>query len=203
MKLIWLIALLPLSAIADRVDNLNSAPPIVQCQTRAGMIVQGVYAHYLGRTITAHIESRQIDSDALTGQERAYLEHYMHIGRIAAENWDKTPVDVTQWAAQEGRKFFESCVNNFQKSAQPRTSYLEVQSEHLDEFDYTGMDLRLRGCQNNLPLYFDSCFKNPGYSEAQIGARIKECNRETWLKFFNCVQLFPKPTLSEEIEAEI
>ena len=80
-----------------------------------------------------------------------------------------------------------------------------AQSEHLDEIDYDSLELRLEGCKSNLPIYFHKCMTSGDakYSEAQIGKAIKSCNQQTWHKFFDCVQLYPKPSLTEQIEGEV
>ena len=80
-----------------------------------------------------------------------------------------------------------------------------AQSEHLDEIDYDSLELRLEGCRSNLPIYFHKCMTegDAKYSEAQIGKAIKSCNKQTWHKFFDCVQLYPPQTLEQQIREEI
>ena len=83
-----------------------------------------------------------------------------------------------------------------------------AQSEHLDEpVNYESLELRLMGCKNNLPIYFHKCITNDGkgakYSEAQIGKAIKSCNVQAWHKFFDCTGLYPKPSLTKQIEGEV
>lgn len=86
-----------------------------------------------------------------------------------------------------------------------KSDYIKVQSEHLpDPIDYQSLELRLDGCQNNLPIYFHKCIiKESPFSEAQIGKHVYRCNKEAWHKFFDCVGLYPKPTITEQIEDEI
>ena len=86
-----------------------------------------------------------------------------------------------------------------------QTGIANAQSEHLDDpIDYESLELRLDGCQNNLPIYFHKCIiADQPYSEAQIGKAIKSCNVQAWRKFFDCVGLYPKATLTEQIEKEL
>jgi hypothetical protein len=81
-----------------------------------------------------------------------------------------------------------------------------AQSEHLDDpVDYESLELRLEGCRHNLPIYFHKCMTkgDAKYSEAQIGNAIKSCNKHAWHRFFDCVELYPRKTLTEQIEEEL
>jgi hypothetical protein len=75
------------------------------------------------------------------------------------------------------------------------------------QVDYDSLELRIEGCKSNLPIYFHKCITNDEkgakYSEAQIGKAIRSCNVVAWNKFFDCTGLYPKPTITEQIESEI
>lgn len=85
------------------------------------------------------------------------------------------------------------------------TPALGASSEHVR--DIRGLWMRIEGCLNQKHLWFLDCANRkqdePLYSEAQVLNAIDVCAREQLDKFFECSTLYPKPTLTEEIEAEI
>ena len=66
----------------------------------------------------------------------------------------------------------------------------------------TGGPRRLSGCHDNVEGLLADCTELPNHSEAQIGARYR-CTADAWQKYFACAQLYPRATLSEQIEREL
>lgn len=197
-------------AHADRVDDINNMTPVGRCNVQSGMIVQGIYAYARNKTVLEHIGDRH-SPEARTQQEQDYLIKYVSLGwtiadKYAKENVPNGRMKITQsWATAHGHMYNRTCLKS--QGTTEGTKFLKVQSELLGlDFEWNS----IIGCLNNRGIWYHRCVKETRqFSEAQIGEVIKHgglpsyCDRRVKKQWTDCAGLYPKPTLSQEIEGEI
>jgi hypothetical protein len=179
-------------------DTLQS-----QCLQRAQIMARGGLMRYSNETVTFVVyrwaeQGHFFKSD----RDRIFYMHHAEIGYAYIDKmWNKALIGRPN-LDEHAKPFPPGLLKRWAQTirmkcltvSKEEVNFRKVQNEKLDEpVDYEGMERRVTGCQNNLPLYFDRCFKDGvTFSEAQIGARVTQCNVFAWKEFFDCVKLYPK-----------